>query len=115
MGSDFLERIRHSFKKTLDRARVDLATATLLTKTTSCAARTAVFEIADAEYLRIGEQVTVEIDKQQLIARRGTIEVARCKTPPPDLYEAVEKSSGIALGSVEVVHELADVAEISLC
>jgi hypothetical protein len=40
MGSDFLERIRHSFKKTLDRARVDLATATLLTKTTSCAART---------------------------------------------------------------------------
>jgi hypothetical protein len=74
-----------------------------------------VFEIADAEYLRIGEQVTVEIDKQQLIARRGTIEVARCKTPPPDLYEAVEKSSRIALGSVEVVHELADVAEISLC
>jgi hypothetical protein len=115
MGSDFLERIKHSFKKSLDRARVDLATATLLTKSTSCVARTAVAEIANGEYLRIGEQVTVEIDKQQLVARRGTKEVARFKTPPPDLFEAVGKSSGIALGRVEVVHELAAVAEISLC
>jgi hypothetical protein len=115
MGSDFLERIKHSFKKTLDRARVDLATATLFTQSTSCPARTAAFEIADGECLGIGEQVTVEIDKQQLVARRGTIEVARCKTPPPDLFQAVEKSSGVALGSVEVAHELAGVAEISLC
>jgi hypothetical protein len=115
MGSDFLERIKHSFKKTLDRARVDLSTATLLTKSMSLAARTAVFEIADGDYLRIGEQVTVEIDQRQLVARRGTTEVARCEIPPPDLFEAVENSCGIALGSVEVVHELAGVAEISLC
>jgi hypothetical protein len=115
MGSDFLERIRHSFKKTLDRARVDLATATLFTKSTSCAARTAAFEIGDGEYLRVGEQFVVEIDKRQLVARRGTTEAARCRTPPPDLFEAVEKSSGIAIGSIEVVHELAGVVEISLC
>jgi hypothetical protein len=115
MGSDFLERIQHSFTKSLDRARVDLATATLLAKTTSCAARTAVAEIADGEYLRVGEQVTVEIDKQELVARRGATEVARFKTPPPDLVDAVEKSSGIALGNVEAVHEIAGVAEISLC
>jgi hypothetical protein len=115
MGSDFLERIRHSFKKSLDRARVDLATETLLTKTTTCAPRTAVAEITVGEYLRVGEQVTVEIDSQELVARRGTIEVARFKTPPPDLLEAVEKSAGIALGNVEIVHDLAGVAEISLC
>lgn len=115
MGSDFIERIKHSFKKTLDRARVDLGTATLLTKTTSCAGRMAVAEITDGEYLRVGEQVTVEIDAQQLVARRGTTEVARFTTPPPDPFEAVGKSSGIALGTVEVVHEIAGVAEISLC
>jgi hypothetical protein len=115
MGSDFLERIQHSFTKALDRARVDLATATLLTKAIACAARTAVAEIADGEYLWVGEKVTIEIREQELVARRGTTEVARFKTPPLDILEAVEKSSGIALGTVEVVHEIAGVAEISLC
>lgn len=115
MGSDFLEKARHSYRKMLDRARVDLATADLLTKTTSCAARTAVADIVEGQTLEIGEQITVEAENGQLIGRRGLTEVARFSSPPNDLLQAVEASYGIARGTVERVHDLAGVAEISLC
>ena len=115
MGSDFLETIKHSFKKSMDRARVDLATADLFTNATSCTARTAAADIVDGQSLAVGEQVTVEIEDQQLVARRGYTAVARFRTPPGDLFRAVEASCGIALGTVEAVHEMAGVAEISLC
>jgi hypothetical protein len=65
--------------------------------------------------LQIGEQVIVEIDAADLAARRGNTEVARFTAPPVELIRAVEASCGIAKGIVEQVHELACVAEISLC
>jgi hypothetical protein len=115
MGSDFIEKVKHSFRKTLDRARADLATADLLTKTTSCAARTAVADILDGQTLEVGEQITVEVENGQLVGRRGNTEVVRFNAPPADLLQAVEASCGIAKGTVEPVHDLAGVAEISLC
>jgi hypothetical protein len=115
MGSDFIERMKHSYRKMLDRARVDLATADLLTKTTACAARTAVADIVNGQCLEVGEQITVEIENGQLVGRRGFTEVARFRAPPDDIFQAVEASSGIAKGIVEQVHDFAGVAEISLC
>jgi hypothetical protein len=115
MGSDFLETVKHTYKKMLDRARVELATADLLTKTTACATRTAVADIVDGQSLEVGEQITVEVENGQLVGRRGFTEVARFGSPPKDLLAAVEASCGIAKGTVEQVHDLAGVAEISLC
>jgi hypothetical protein len=115
VGADFIEKATPSFKKSWDRARVELATPDLFTKTPACAARTAVADIIAGQCLHVGEQVTVEIEAGGLVARRGNTEVARFTAPPAELMRAVESSCGIAKGTVEQVHDLADVAEISLC
>lgn len=115
MGADFIEKATPSFKKSWDRARVELATPDLFTSTPSCAARTAVADIVPDQCLQVGEQLTVEIEAGILVARRGNAEVARFTAPPLELVQAVEAACGIAKGTVEQVHELARVAEISLC
>jgi hypothetical protein len=91
------------------------ATADLLTKATSCAARTAVADIVEGQSLEVGEQITVEVENGKLVGRRGFTEVARFNSPPSNLFQAVEASCGIAKGTVEQIHHLAGVAEISLC
>ena len=115
MGADFIERATPTFKKKWDRARMELATADLFTKEPSCKARTAVAEIINGTQLSVGDQLTVEVQDESLVARRGNHEVARFENPPPILVQAVEESCGIAKGTVEQVHEVANVAEISLC
>lgn len=115
MGTDFIEKATPSFRKSLDRARTELGTADLFTRTPDCAARTAAADIINNAQLEVGERLTVEIHDSMLIARRGTSDVARFPNPPPELVKAVEASCGIAKGKVEQVQELAGVAEISLC
>ena len=85
------------------------------TRTPSCASRTAAADIVPDQCLQVGEQLTVEIEAGILVARRGNAEVARFTAPPVELVQAVEAACGIAKGTVEQVHELAGVAEISLC
>jgi hypothetical protein len=115
VGADFIERISPSYRKSMDRARARLATSDLLANEEACAARTAVAEIVSGQSLRVGERITVEVEDGQLVGRRGLTEVARCMAPPLDLLQAVEDSCGIAKGTVEQVHDIAGVAEISLC
>lgn len=115
MGADFIEKATPTFKKSWDRARVALATADLFTRAPSCAGRTAAAEIISPAKLQIGEQLTVEREGGGLVALRGNVEVARFTSPSPDLVKAIDESCGIAKGVVEQVHDVAAVAEISLC
>ncbi|MDR4308495.1 hypothetical protein IHQ68_17895 [Chelatococcus sambhunathii] len=115
MGADFIEKATPTFKKSWDRARVALATADLFTREPTCAARTAAAEIIGNARLRAGEQLTVEREGEGLVALRGNSEVARFTKPAPELVKAVRDSCGVAKGVVDQVHDLAGVAEISLC
>jgi hypothetical protein len=115
MGADFIEKATPSFKKAWDRARVALATADLFTREPNCASRTATAEIIGCSKLHVGDRLTVERDELGLVALRGTAEVARFAKPSEELIKAVDSSCGIAKGVVEQVHDLAGVAEISLC
>jgi len=115
MGADFVEKATPSFRKSWDRARVALATADLFTRTPECAARSTVADIVGNAQLKVGEQLTVEPQDGTLIARHGNRVVARIAKPRPDLMQAVEDSCGTAKGTVQQVHALARVAEISLC
>lgn len=115
MGADFVEKATRSFKKSWDRERVALATDDLFTRQPERAARTAAAEITGNASLEVGEKVTVEREAGGLIARRGLDEIARFSNPPLALVKAVENSCGVAIGTVEDVHDLAGVAEISLC
>lgn len=115
MGADFIEKATPTFKKSWDRARIALATADLFTRAPPCAARSAAADIIGDAHLQVGDQLTVELENGGLVARRGTKTVARFSNPSADLVRAVETSCGIAKGTVEQVHGLAGVAEISLC
>lgn len=115
MGSDFVEKATQSFNKGWDRAKIRLGTADLFTRTPSCAARTVVADIIGNAQLKLGERLTVEVRSGELIARRGIHNVARVVNPAPIVLQAVMDSCGIAKGTVEQIHIIADVAEISLC
>ena len=115
MGIDFIEKATPTFKKSWDRARVELATADLFTRVPACATRTAVADIIGRAQLSVGERLTVEIQDESLVARRGNSKVAHFTKPAPALVQAVKESCGVAKGKVEQVHDVAGVAEISLC
>jgi hypothetical protein len=115
MGADFIEKATPTFKKSWDRARATLATADLFTRVPPCATRVAAADIVGDARLEVGDQLTVEVQDGGLVARRGNTDVARFLNPSADLVRAVETSSGVAKGTVEQVHDLAGVAEISLC
>lgn len=115
MGADFVEKAAPTFKKSWDRARVALATADLFTREPNCAARTAVAELVGGAKLSVGDHLIVEADGSGLIALRGNTQVARFTNPSVELIKAVRDSCGVAKGTVEQVHDLAGIAEISLC
>jgi hypothetical protein len=115
MGSEFIRRAAASFRKSWDRGRVALGTADLFTCLPACAARSAAFDITGNAKLEPGGRVTVEPEGGGLVARRGLVEVARNMNPSAELLRAVHASCGVAKGTIEQVHHLADVAEISLC
>jgi hypothetical protein len=115
VGADFIERANLSFKKSWDRARIELATSHLFTTTPSCAARAAAAEINGDAQFQVGEHVVVRLEGETLVAYRGNIKVARFTNPPTDIQEAVEGSSRIAKGTVVQVHKLAGIVEIALC
>lgn len=114
MGADFLEKATPSFNKSMDRARSELETADLFTRTPSCAARTAAADIIGDAQLEVGDRLTVETQNGGLVARRGNNDLARLTNPAPEIVKAVETSCGIAKGTVDEVHDLARVVEISL-
>lgn len=115
MGAEFIRKAAKSFEKSWDRRRVELATADLFTRQPHCAARTAEADVVGNTRLRAGETVTIQATDSGLIAMRDLSVVARFNKPPAELISAVRSSCGIAKGTVEHVHLLSGVAEISLC
>ena len=115
MGAEFIRRAAKTFVKRWDHGRKMLATADLFTREPECGAHSAPFELAQNTELHVGEILTVEKEGGSLVARHGLSEVARSIHPPADLLQAVDRSCGVARGTVENVHAIAHVAEISLC
>lgn len=115
MGAEFVEKATPSFKKKLDRSKIELGTSDLFTRQPDPACTTAAAEIVNSNQLKIGDRVTVEAENGTLVARKGNTIVARFLKPPAILLRAVEDSCGIAKGTVEAVHIMADMVEISLC
>lgn len=115
MGSDFIEKSTPSFKKSWDRAKVALATADLFTTTPDCNVRAAEAEIIEGASLEVGDQLTIEAQGTRLVARKGNSEVALMPDPPLAIHQAVVDSCGIAKGTVEHIHPIAGVVEVSLC
>jgi hypothetical protein len=115
MGADFIRKAAKTFTKSWDRHRLDLATPTLFTTEPSCVASTVAADIVDGVTLREKERLTVQTLNGQLVALRGLSTVAVINKPSAEIAAALDAACGIAQGTVEHVHTLSGVADISLC
>ena len=115
MGTDFIRKAAACFEKSWDKGAIEASTANLFTQQISSVDRIAAAEIRNNARFTESDEVIVKLKGETLFAIRGLIEVARFIDPHPLLIEAVRDSCGIAKGTVEEVHNLAGVVEISLC
>jgi hypothetical protein len=115
VGADFIRKAAKTFTKSWDRHRLDLATPTLFTAEPSCAASTVVADIVDGVTLREKERLTVQTLNGRVIALRGLSTVAVINNPSTEIVAALDAACGMAQGTVEHIHRLSGVADISLC
>ena len=115
MGADFIEKTARTFRRTWDRERVRLATPTLFTRDPELAPRTIAGTLLGDAHVSAGEQVTIDLEGTQLVARRGLVPIAAFPDPPADVLRAMEASFAVATGQVEEVHPISRVVEVSLC
>jgi hypothetical protein len=115
MGADFLEKAAPHFEKCWDKGRLDLVTQDLFTRLPTTRSRAFAAELQGSASLTKGEKITIDKVGTTLVVSRGHTELARCEDAAAELIEAIEANCGIAQGSVDEVHEMAGVVEISVC
>jgi hypothetical protein len=115
MGADFLEKATQQFEKCWDNGRLDLVAQDLFTRLPTIKSRSFAAVLQGSPSLEKGEKLTLDKVGSALIAMRGHTELARCDDASAELIDAVEANCGIAQGTVEEVHDLAGIVEISVC
>ena len=115
MGLDFIRKAAKSFHKKLDQSRIDLGTPDLFTRPPDCAPRTYAMTIRADRNLRLGEDLSVCCREDRIVVQRGMDIVGVLNDPPTELREALQESHGEAYGKIEVIYEIADTAEITVC
>ena len=115
MGLDFIRKAAKSFHKGLDQSRIDLGTPDLFTHQPDCAPPTyAMTSRADSK-LRAGQDLSVRFHDGLVVAQRGMDIVGELNDPPPELKKALQESHDEACGTVKVIYEIAETAEITVC
>lgn len=115
MGIDFIRTAAPSFRKGLDRRRIELGTPTLFTQEPTSTPRAYAAQVRSDKTLAVGEKLGVSLDGENVLARRGLELVAVFKSPSADLKNALSASFGEACGTVQAVHSVARIAEITVC
>lgn len=115
MGIDFVRKAAKSFRKGLDRRRIELATPNLFTQKPTAEPRAYAAQLRSDAILTVGEKLGVRLDGQNVLAVRGLDLVAVFKSPGADLKNALSGSFGEACGTVQAVHSMAGIAEITVC
>jgi hypothetical protein len=115
MGLDFIRKTAPSFHKGLDQKRIELATPTLFTQHPASAPRTYAARVRRGEAVANGEKLGVRLEGGCVIALRGLDPIATIDNPPAELVEALSAAHGEACGIVQEIHDIASVAEISVC
>lgn len=115
MGIDFIRKAAPSFRKGLDRRRIELATPNLFTQQPTSAPRAYAAQLRGDKPLAVGEKLGVRLDGQNVLATRGLDLVAVFKSPTAELKSALSASFGEACGTVQAVHSAARIAEITVC
>jgi hypothetical protein len=115
MGIDFIRRSAPSFRKGLDRRRVELGTPDLFSRKLEGRPRAYAASMQNGERLAEGDKLCVCLKDNQVVALRGLCPVAQIRNPPAELVTGLKASFGEACGVVQVVHVKACIAEITVC
>ena len=117
MGLDFICRTKRSFRKGLDSWRVQLATPPLFLQSVTETPRSySVTLNGRAHTLEENAEVLVCLkEHEKIVIMKGMDEIGLFIAPTKELVEALKTCGGEACGIVEVLHEKALVAEISVC
>lgn len=115
MGIDFIRKAARSFHKGLDRRRIELATPSLFTKHPTSMPRAYAAQVRGDKKLSVGEKLGVRLDGKQVQVLRGLELVALVQNPAAELKSALSASFGEACGTVQAVHPIARIAEITVC
>ena len=115
MGIDFIRRAAPSFRKGLDRRRIELGTPHLFSRKLEGAPRAYAATVQQGEVLSVGEKLCVCLKDDEVIALRGLCTVALVRNPTAELVSELAASYGEACGVVQIFHEIASIAEITVC
>lgn len=115
MGTDFLNRMKKSYHRLLDRRAIALRTPTLLDADVTCVNRTARGKIKNAAKVNKGEHVMIREMEGQVVVQRGLEIIIELEKPPADYAERVRRAGGIIEGEVTVVSPISQTAEVSFC
>jgi hypothetical protein len=115
MGIDFIRKCAPAFRKGLDRRRVELGTPDLFSRKLERKPRAYAASVQSGERLAEGDKLSVCLKGNQVLALRGLSPVAQIRNPPTELVMGLQASFGEACGEVQSVHEMACIAEITLC
>ena len=115
MGSEWERKRAEGFKKRLDKGLLELGTPNLFTQLPERAPRVAAADIADGALVKAGQDLVIQKIGNRLAVMCGLQEVGQLLNPHSEIVAAIEKSFGMARGIIQVFHEEASVAEISIC
>ena len=115
MGVDFISKTQKSFRKGLDRSRMELGAPDLLKKEPNCGVRSYAADILENGKLSKGDLLIIRSQEGRFVARQGLDPVAEFNDLPEDVAEALNQPDAETCGTVKEIHEMAATAEISLC
>jgi hypothetical protein len=114
MGSDFLQRVGNTLKRSWDQGRAAMATPDLTTRELVSGGRGVPADIVRGATLSAGEHLTVRIEGGALVARRCLTVVARNDNPSPAVIEVITQRCNIRPATVSEVHDMAGMVEITI-
>lgn len=115
MGIEFVKKAAPSFRKGLDRMRVALATPTLFTQHPACTPQVYAANLLNGYSPLVGEKLGVRLDGERVLILRGIDAVGAFRSPTPELIDALRASHNEGCGLIHEVHDIACIAEVSLC
>lgn len=115
MGMDFIRKAAPSFRKGLDRMRIALATPTLFTQQPASTPCAYAASLNGGFTPTVGDKLGIRLDGERVLILRGLDLVGSFRTPTTELLEALRASHGEACGLVQQVHDIACIAEITVC
>jgi hypothetical protein len=114
MGTDFLQRVGKTLKRSWDEGRAAIGTTDLTTREPACAGRSVAANIVSGVPMSPGDTVNAEMEGDALVFRRGLSVIARKANPPAEIAEAVTQHCNIRPGVVDQVHSMAGMVEITV-